>query len=64
MKISMLEQAMRAFMDSRRPALAVLGTTGALAHPGLAEFATAANTLAERVDATNEDPEPVPLNWI
>ena len=64
MKISTLEQAMRAFTDGPwEPALESVNASGVLNRPALAEFAEAASTLAQRVDKEGDDPT-TPMNWI
>jgi len=63
MKISTLEQAMRAFVDGPlTPVLASLNGARVLDGPGLTEFAEAARTLAGRVGPAIDEPK-VPLNW-
>ena len=64
MKITTLERAMRAFMEGTwNPVLEGLNGTRVLHGPGLAEFAAAASTLAERADGEGDEPT-VPLPWI
>ena len=64
MKISTLEQAMRAMLNGPwNPVPESLNGTGALNGPGLAEFAEAAKTLTKRSHPVGADPT-TPLSWI